>query len=255
MPKKYTQDEDREYTYCPALGTPYLKLDSTKDRTRYVFKARCKLWTCTYCAKVNQHQHYIRILNGCNELLNSGRSLSFVTLTSHRKVRGTENSYRLFQSAWKKLSQRARRKALSDKSVSLEYVLIPECHADGTLHWHGVFSPHFSTRWWKDNSAECGMGYQAKSVKLDTGIQATNYCLKYVTKHVGQKIDIKRFRRVMYSQKFPAKPVHSTDDKWQVVEAKTSIVELVHEAWHKLDYDAVVHGEKVLEIVDWYQIE
>lgn len=249
-PVNHPSNDDEKLDYCPAQGTPFLKLDNSSDRTRYIVKARCKQWTCPYCAKVNKHQHYIRILNGCNYLFNQGYDLNFVTITSHKNVRGLLPSYRVFQKAWKTLSQRARRQVEATTGLPLAYVYIPETHRDGTLHWHGVFTGGLSTRWWKDNCAETGMGHQAKSVKLDTGIQATNYCLKYVTKHIGQEIDIKRFRRINYSQNFPDKPVADGTAKWQVVEAKTSIVALIHEAWYRLDYDAKLHGQMVDEIID-----
>lgn len=241
---------DEKLTYCPAQGTPYLKLDSKTDRTRYIVKARCKQWTCPYCAEVNKHQHYIRILNGTNQLLNTGYNLSFVTITSHPKVRGLLPSYRVFQKAWKTLSQRARREVESITGLPLVYVYIPETHKDGTLHWHGLFSGGLSTRWWKDNATESGLGYEAKSVKVDTGIQATNYCLKYITKNVGQAIDIKRFRRVNYSQNFPTKPTDTTTMGFTKIEPDTALTTVIWEAWIDLHYKVSLNRQEITELID-----
>jgi hypothetical protein len=236
--------------YCPAQGTPYLKLDSKTDKTRYIVKARCKKWDCPYCAQVNKHQHYIRILNGCNELLNKKQQLNFVTITSHEHVRGLLRSYRVFQKAWKTLSQRARREVATATGIPLAYVLIPELHSDKTLHWHGVFTGGLSTRWWKDNSRQSGLGHQAKSVPLENGIQATNYCLKYVTKHIGQVVDIKRFRRVNYSQNFPAKPTIEGKHGFEVIDSKTALTTVIFEAWIKHQYRVMLHNQEVSEIID-----
>lgn len=145
---------------------------------------------------------------------------------------------------------RARREVETTTGLPLIYVYIPETHRDGTLHWHGIFTGRLSTRWWKDNCAESGLGHQAKAVRLESGIQATNYCLKYVTKHVGQKIDIKRFRRVNYSQNFPAKPITQGTIGFQVIPAETALTDVIFEAWIKHQYKVMLNRQEITEIID-----
>jgi len=250
MSKNHSQTNEEKLTYCPAQGTPYLKLDSEADKTRYIVKARCKRWNCPYCAHVNKHQHYIRILNGSNELLNQGHKLNFVTFTSHQRVRGLLSSYRVFQKAWKRLSMRLRREVAATSDLPLAYVYIPETHADGTLHWHGLFTGGVSTRWWKDNCAQSGLGHQAKSVRIESGIQATNYCLKYITKHIGQEVDIKRFRRVNYSQNFPAQPIAKETIGFEVIPADTALTDVIWQAWIDKHYKVMLNRQEITEIID-----
>jgi len=242
--------DSREHDYCPNLGSPYLYADDGDTKTRLIIKARCKLWTCPYCSQVNKHQHYIRILNGSNRLLDKGHQLNFVTLTSHETARGFDASYSVFKSAWKKLSQRARRKNKKTTGLPFEFVYIPEIHKDNTLHWHGVFTGDFSKRWWKDNSRQSGMGYMAECEPLENAIQATNYCLKYITKHLGQEISRKGFRRINYSRGFPPKPVPETLLQWQIAEPDESLVSIIETAWRVKNHKVILNGNEVTEIID-----
>lgn len=237
-----------ELTYCPALETPYLYSDKIKTGYRIIFKARCKMWTCEYCAGVNKRNHFKRILYGIDQLQNQGFKFSFVTVTSHERVRTFSGSYRVWKSAWKKLRQRAVRHEQSIEKGIFHYVYIPECHQDGTLHWHGLFSGSFTTRWWKDNARECGLGYECESIDIQDSFQGANYCLKYISKHMGQKIDIPRFRRINYSQKFPDQAVYGTSGDWLVAAPKVSIVSLIESAW-SLDLGTVLHGKEITEIL------
>src|SRR3546814_19875352 len=85
-------------THCPALGTPYLYSDDSEKKVRRIIKTRCKKWTCPYCAEINAIGHYIRILNGINELQKRGFEVDFVTITRHAKIRKFEIEYRVWQS-------------------------------------------------------------------------------------------------------------------------------------------------------------
>ena len=234
---------------CPATGTPFLYRDDKKHRKREIIQARCKLWSCPYCSEVNRHQHYIRILNGCNVLLDREQQLNFTTVTSHERLKSFEACRKVWSSAWGKLRARARRRCDAVSKYDFNFVWVPEMHKDGRLHFHFINTGKFSTRWWKDNSRSCGLGYQCKTEKLDNASQAVNYAIKYVGKSLGTQEYPKKMRRLSYSQGFPAKPTTNVSSGWQVAETKTSLVSLIWQAWLVHNYDTFLDGEKILEII------
>lgn len=233
---------------CPSQGTPYLYTDSSEKRSRYIIKARCKMWNCPYCGIVNAHQHKIRILNGINELQHQGQCFDFVTLTSHERLRTTEQCLFVWRKAWRKLQERARRVQSKSDEYPLAFVYTTEFHKDKRLHWHMLINSVVRLRWWKDNSRECGLGYQVSATNIENGFQATNYITKYLSKSLAQADYPKKMRRINYSQSFPAQPTYSTNDTWSVLDAKTSIVECIEDAW-KLDLSTYLKGIEIVEIL------
>lgn len=218
-------------------------------KTRHIIKARCGLWKCTYCAQVNKHQHYIRILNGCNELLNREQELNFVTITSHERLKTTEQCLYVWRKAWRMLRERLRRKHASNTDDKLCFFLVTEFHKDKRLHWHGIINCDISTRWLKQNSRECGLGYQCKSSKIDNAIQGTNYSIKYISKSLHIEDYPKKMRRITYSQSFPDKPTLDTSLQWEILDSKTSIVDAIEIGWQK-DFDVYLHNEQITEIIE-----
>lgn len=231
---------------CPASGTPYLYADT--DDSRYIIKARCKRWNCPYCGKVNAHQHYIRILNGINELSNREQQFSFVTLTSHERNKTTESCLRVWRDAWRKLRERLRRFHESITEYPLAFVYTTEYHKDGRLHWHMLVNNQADSRWYKDNARECGLGYQAKSVPVDNAAQATNYVTKYLAKSLSQTDYPKKMRRVNYSQTFPDKPQPDAMYQWELLQAKESITSVIESGWKK-DLSTYLNWTEITEIV------
>lgn len=190
---------------------------------RAIVKTRCKLWTCPYCAQINKSNHYNRMATGIDKLIKQGRILQFVTLTMHENWRGKNGSTKNWRANKGKLLDRVRRKEKKVSSLSSEYVYIPEYHKDGSLHVHGIFTGDYGTRWWKDNSRQCGMGYMAQSEGLNSALQGINYCLKYISKQVGCEIPIKNFRRINYSSGFPDIAKGSSDGSWRMLGRDESI--------------------------------
>lgn len=225
--KKVLKTEDN--SYCNNQSVPWLVGDFSGQKKRVISKARCKLWTCPYCAELNRQQHFNRIANGLQSLNEKQVDMSFVTITCHENWRGNEQSIRNWRRNKDKLLARFRRKYKKEYGKSGYYVYIPETHKDGSLHIHGIFSGDFGNRWWKDNARSVGLGFMAESEKLKTVLQGTNYCLKYITKQIGFEVSIKNFRRVNYSQGFPDKQAHVSDGQWRMLERdesiKTAIVE------------------------------
>lgn len=242
--------DERKHEYCPNIGTPYLFQDNGNEKTRKIIKARCKLWTCDYCKHVNKYQHYIRILNGCNELQNRGIDISFTTITSHEKLKTLKDCRYVWSSAWNKLRGRARRRCKKLGLHEFTFVWVPETHRDGRLHFHMLNTGNFSTRWWKDNSRSCGLGYQCKTNRLESTIQGVNYVTKYMSKTMDNDEYPQKMRRVNYSKKFPSQPTANRSTDWQVADTTTSIVDLINEGWIRLNYDVYLHGQQVTEIID-----
>lgn len=214
---------DRVFKQCPNQKTPYLVGDFQTAKKRAISKARCKMWTCPYCSQLNKEQHFNRIANGLQSLSEQGIEFSFVTITCHENWRGQNASVKNWRKNKGKLLDRYRRKYRSRYGNACRYVYIPECHKDGTLHIHGVFSGVFDNRWWKDNARQCGLGYMAESTKLESVLQAVNYCLKYITKHIGLDIPIKNFRRINYSSGFPDTKKRASDGEWRLLDYSESI--------------------------------
>ena len=242
MTKKNTQN------FCNGL-TPVIWRDVPSESKRIIFKTRCKQWSCEYCAKINYYQHWLRAVKGIKNHEDKGYKFDFVTLTSHERVVPTLSTYRVWQSAWTKLSTRYRRAYTETYGLPCAYFYVPELHKDGRLHIHGMFSGHIPAKWWKDNARECGLGYMAKSIKMDNRSKGTNYVLKYVTKSISEDIGIKRFRRINYSRNIPPLDKLQTDDNWNIAFSPDAVTTLIRSAW-LLDLDTVLQGQEIKEIID-----
>lgn len=233
---------------CPNQSTPYLYADSVGESKRFIIKARCKLWNCPYCGAVNAHQHKIRILNGINELRNQGHQFSFVTVTSHERQKTTDGCLSVWRNAWKRLRERLRRIHKNNKWNEMVFAITTEFHKNGRLHWHILINNTLSTRWWKDNSRACGLGYQCKSAILDSAIQGANYVTKYLTKSMAEANFPKKMRRIVYSQTFPDKPIIAEKLNWQILPPKESILDCIRSAW-SINLDAYLNWNEISEIV------
>jgi len=239
---------DENLTECPATGTPFLFADDTTGKRRLIIKARCKMWNCPYCGKVNAHQHWIRVLNGCNELSHKGQLLNFITITSHEKLSTTEQCLFVHRKGFQKLKERLRRKVENHSGNKLSYVVVPEFHKDKRLHWHGIINGDIRTRWLKDSARKCGYGYQCKSSRMDNAIQATNYVTKYLVKQLHLQDYPKKMHRITYSQSFPNKPAPDATYSWEILDAKKSIVDCIEDGWRK-DLDTYLNWQEITEIL------
>lgn len=229
---------------CPRQGTPYLVGDSVKQSKRKIFKARCKQWDCPYCAEINANTHYNRIASAIYFYMKEKQEFQFVTITCHEKWRGTDASVKNWRKNKDKLLARVRRRYKKDSDSPCNYVYIPECHKDKTIHIHGLFSGDFGTRWWKDNARQCGLGYMAESSKLVGVLQAVNYINKYITKEIGKAQTVKGFRRIAYSQGFRALPRHESDYDWRMLQRDESIETVIIEGLVRLNFDVEFDNKK-----------
>lgn len=167
----------------------------------------CGLWSCPYCAEKMARRWIFRIKTACALWKKQGLPVSFITLTSHRKLKTRDATIKVLPSAWNKLQARARRA----NEYDFFYVLVPEQHQDGRVHMHLLATNSLPERWYKDTCASCGLGYQVKVIPIENEGQAAGYVAKYLLK-ASQDEWPKGFRRVRTSQNFPEITPNSNDD-------------------------------------------
>lgn len=184
---------------CPHPKAPVLVAKDVKNKKALFMRAGCKLWTCTVCGARNGKRWIARMLHATNKI---GGEWSFVTITAHAQWRG-EKSLTNIKKNWPKLRKRLVREVGGD----LYYLWVYERHKDHSWHVHMLVNKHLPSRWWKDNSVQCGMGYQCKSTALDNYGQAAGYIAKYLLKQMTM-IDKypKNMRRITTSRNFPQLP-------------------------------------------------
>lgn len=209
------------YKQCPNTASPYLIGDGQEKRI--IAKSRCGKWTCPYCADLNRNEHYNRIAYAIDNYWRKGYEMEFVTITCHEKWRGSKRSVENWRKNKDKLLARYRRKYVKEYGEKPHFVYIAEYHKDETVHIHGVFFGALGTRWYKDNARESGLGYMAESAKLNSVLQAVNYCLKYITKEMGKPVVTKGFRRINYSRGFYEVKKNVSPLEWSVLDNRQSI--------------------------------
>jgi len=167
----------------------------------------CGLWSCPHCAEKMARRWIVRIKIAAQMWKKQGLPVSFITLTSHRKLKTRDATIKVLPSAWNKLQNRARRA----NEYDFFYALVPEQHQDGRVHMHLLATSSLSERWYKDTCASCGLGYQTKVIAVENEGQAAGYIAKYLLKASQDEV-AKNFRRVRTSQNFPEVSVEETDD-------------------------------------------
>ena len=179
------------------------------------FRPRCKQWDCPVCAQINRRVWAHRAAYGAEVLEAQGAALSFLTLTSHRKLNAEQTIWVLKQ-AWPTLYKRVRR---LDRDFS--YFLVPERHKNGRVHLHAIIKGEFGTRWWKDNAAGVGLGYICKEIECDSPGAASQYISKYIGKQLAGQSWPARFRRVRRTRNWPKEAKPERTEGWEFRTAKS----------------------------------
>ncbi len=208
------------FSGCQTPGRPYLKAEEIASKTVYFIRPDCKQWSCPPCAARRAAIWRHLATFGGDVLLSSGLELSFVTLTSHRLVRSVTAGVAVWRKAWPKLSARWRR-----ASPGLQYISIGERGEVGNFHAHLITSAPLETRWYKDNGAETGLGYQAKAVPILEAKECGGYVTKYLTKAIAIIGWPPYYRRVNTSQKWPKPEAPLTLYEWTVLGSDLLVVE------------------------------
>ena len=195
---------------CDDLQAPYLYQLDPKSRSIKYVKGRCKKWSCPECAISNVKQWIGRIIDGCNNLTPDTWYLA--TITAHRKWR-KEKSLINIRSNWPKLRKRLARQ-VKKQAEDLFYCRVWEHHKDGSYHMHLITNAAITTKWLKDNAAQCGLGYQAKMGKPINAGQAAGYVAKYMLKQSADdtlRTYPKGARRIECSQNWVAWKSNETE--------------------------------------------
>lgn len=180
---------------CVARNRPFLSACDADKKVILFFRANCRNWSCPHCARQNAIFWAMSAQKSLIYYAAIGIDIRFCTITSHEKLKTTAATVKVFKSAWPMLLKRMRREYGDD----LGYFGVPEQHKDGRLHFH-FFSTHALTnKWLKGNARECGLGYHAKSIKVEGDGKGAWYVSKYLHKSFEVEWP-KKFRRIRKSQ-------------------------------------------------------
>lgn len=196
-----------------------------EQRKAVIFRPRCKLWACPACAQTNKNLVTFRADHGAKLLAAQGHDLTFLTLTSHEKLR-PEASINVFPKAWGKLRDRA-----SYAAGGMQYFSVPERHKSRRVHAHLIVTAVLSKKWWKDNARACGMGYQSDVQEVAWLGGVGFYIAKYVGKSITGGDWPKGYRRYRTSKGWPKLPDLESDPAWE---------------FEKLPQDAAISHEMAL---------
>ncbi len=236
--------EHLDVLQCETPNRPYLKASDNAKKIVYIIRPDCKLWSCRACAERRRRIWVFYANYGGDALLAQGSRLSFVTLTSHRLVRSLSSGIIVWRSAWPKLSARWRR-----AEKNLQYLYIPEHVRGSNFHIHLITTATLPTRWYKDNAAATGLGYEAKAVAILEARWCGGYVGKYLGKALSNMAYPKYFRRVNTSQGWPRPKEPETPYEWQMLGSKPQKVIFLMEVAREEGWEV----EHSLKELDWRQ--
>jgi hypothetical protein len=204
---------------CETANRPYLKATDNERKVVYFIRPDCKMWGCAWCAEQRRKTWSHIAAFGGADLLRAGHGLSFVTLTSHRKNRQLAPAIRVWRDAWPNLSARWRR-----ASPGVQYIYTSENLNREHFHVHIITTAPLPTRWYKDNSAETGLGYQAKAVPIEQAGECGMYMGKYLGKAIAVTGWPRGWRRVNTSRDWPKPEKEENPHVWLFLGNRTSRV-------------------------------
>jgi len=181
----------------------------TDNKKRLIGFARCKQWTCAYCAQKNKSIWRAAIIHALNQ--RTDITWTFLTITAHENAKNTRNSLKNIQTGWTRLYNKMKYHCRKHH-MDVHYIRVYEPHKDGRIHAHMLlgYSPQIPyrldefeflyERWFKDNARSSGMGYEANLQLLqeNNAGYVSAYISKYMTKM--EKALPKGTRRIQSSQ-------------------------------------------------------
>ena len=118
--------------YCPNYSVP-LKGKDYENSEIVVYRARCKLWSCEYCANINRRVWQARIWKEVER--SKSEQWTFFTFTLlgeyHGHAESLKSSLLKWRDVWDKLMKRLKR-----EYGKFRYLRVFETHKDGTFHVH-----------------------------------------------------------------------------------------------------------------------
>lgn len=206
-------------SYCKNF-TALLVSEPKKTNDMLVARARCKMWSCDYCARINQRMWRGYLNKRIDEL---GGVWSFMTLTAHPAAhQGGWTLYNL-RDAWKPVYDAIR--YLRREQKPIEYIRLFEKHESGEFHIHALWRLHLPTPfrhadWLKIIATKNGLGWRVDWREIERGTEAQKvamYITKYMTKDAQGMMDMpKGLRRIQTSKGIGALKSEGSEDDWRM---------------------------------------
>lgn len=193
-------------------------------------RANCEQWSCPECAALLRERWVLRAQMGARQFLAAGQKVDFVTITGHEKLKDFNATHRVWREAWPVLYS-----AIKRKNLALQYMIIPEKHADGRMHVHALWTAGVSERWLKDNARKRGLGFMQEVDHVKSVIAAVRYVTKYIGKDLGKEVP-KGFHRVRVSNSWPQIPKPNTalnGLQWEYISGNGALIAVYRECQAK----------------------
>lgn len=217
----------KKHKFCPNFAI-VLTTQEPKTDVNNLWRARCKDWTCAYCAEMNRKMWRRYLTGKLNTLPLSALKWSFSTLTLPDYIHEAESEFdRLFGSIrfirlqWDKTMKTAKR-----EYGKFEYIRVLESHKSGALHVHLL-----SSIWFEDAISRPKFHQSPKFNQICEGYEwgfvdnrnitggtsgAVNYPIKYMSETsvaFHQAVSGAHLRRVQTSRRIgsPKPPQSPTD--------------------------------------------
>jgi hypothetical protein len=201
--------EQSDAIECETAYRPYMKAIDNETKTAYFIRPNCKLWSCPSCAQRRRRVWMHIAVFGGHSLYAETGNLSFVTLTSHRLVQSVTAGIAVWRKAWPKLSARMRR-----ATDGAQFLYVPEVGKLGRFHVHMITNATLPESWYKDNSAETGLGYIVDAEPVFHVLRCGAYVGKYLSKSLAVGGWPPYWRRINTSRRWPKPEEIDTPYDW-----------------------------------------
>jgi len=101
------------------------------------------------------------------------------------------------------------------------------------FHVHLITTATLPARWYKDNAAETGLGYQAEAVEITKAIECGAYMGKYLGKAIATLDWPKYWRRINTSRKWPKPKEPETPYDWTYLGNHPGYAKAEAQAYHR----------------------
>lgn len=263
-------------TYCPNYSVPLHTYDN-QETEALVYRARCKMWSCGYCANINRRVWLARIMLevGKDEI----KEWTFFTFTLRGKDhKSSQHSLSVWRSTWDKLMKRLKR-----EYGPFSYVRVFETHKSGAFHVHMMASTSVpdvelrvreldSSEYWHSekvkghlDALKLGYIHDCKPIVEDGRVDSSksaliaSYVGKYLTKEIQSDVrkslklaKMGRVRMIQASHKFAQVPTNETDRVW--VAGPLKFNEAI-EVWHNGNDVVDVDRKLTITADDYYDYE
>jgi len=196
-------------------------------------QACCNHWDCPRCGQVRAKQEYRRIVGGCEKLADAGYTLYFYTLTCRGKELKLEDAEANYYEWTNRLltSFRAHIKRRTPPQHWV-YTQITERQKRGHPHSHLIAAfkpedsiqttdekgkPAYVSEWFTEANSRAGLGSQHRITLIQSASAASRYVAKYMFKQTMFDVFPPKWKRVRYSEEFPALEALATPEFVQVL--------------------------------------